>query len=583
MKRIYFTLFVLSTLSIKAQNLIVSADKNPALVGEQIVLKFTINGKATNFKSPDFNGLQVLSGPNPSTQNSYTIINGKSESSSSTTYSFYLKGLKKGIYNITQASINLNGKLIKSKKISIEIVKAKEKSDKQKKSLSDNLFIKVNTSKRNIKVGEQIIVTYSLYTRYDLQNTELSKLPALNGFWVKDLKVSSQFERQVVEGVAYNVAVVKKSVLTAQKKGKLSIDPLELKCDILIQNSRNNRDPFANFFGRNYQTQEEKISSQKITINVTDLPKSPDGFNGAIGNINIKSELDNTTISTNDAITYKVTISGTGNIELIKPLDIYFPDNFEVYDPKISDKIFEGGLKKSYKTFEYLLIPRFKGEYSIPSVNLIVYNTKNKKYEYKKTSEHNIIVKGSLNEEEQSIFKQKTLKKEQIDINHIYQKGFLKKSDNQKFTQRLLYLLIFLPILILIILNIYDITKSKKNKETSSLKNKKANKIAQKRLKIAQKCIKESNFSVFFEEIEKSLWGYFADKFKVDSAKLSKETIAKYFNISKIDKNTEEEFISLLNECEFIRYSPAENKNTQMEIILVKAKNIIIKVETALK
>ena len=120
-------------------------------------------------------------------------------------------------------------------------------------------------------MGEQILVTYKLFTRFELQNPEIASLPSLNGFWTKDLKVSSQFKRDVIDGIAYNVAVIKKSVLTAQKSGKLSIDPLQLKCNIVIQNTNNNRDPFANFFGRHYSLQEELISSKPLTINVSEL------------------------------------------------------------------------------------------------------------------------------------------------------------------------------------------------------------------------------------------------------------------------------------------------------------------------
>ena len=229
--------------------------------------------------------LQVLSGPNPSTQSSYSFVNGKSQNSSSTTYSFYLKAVKEGAYNISPAAITVNGKTITSKAYQLKVVKGNKKNNAQQKALSENLFIKVETSKRNIVVGEQILVSYKLFTRIDLHNTELSSLPALNGFWAKDLKTSSRFKRDVVDGVAYNVATIKKSVLTAQKSGELIIDPMELKCSIRIQNKKNNRDPFANIFGRNYQVQEELIRSKSITITVTDLPSPPYNFNGAVGNM----------------------------------------------------------------------------------------------------------------------------------------------------------------------------------------------------------------------------------------------------------------------------------------------------------
>jgi hypothetical protein len=338
LKKTYLILFLFYSVLNHAQTLKVSVDKNPAIVGEQILVQYSIDTKAEDFKSPNFKGLRVLSGPNPSTQSSYTFVNGKSQSSSSTTYSFYVKATKVGTYNITPAKIKTNGKTINSKSLSLKVVKGKPKDKTQQKIIADNLFIKVDVSKRNITIGEQILVTFTLFTRIDLQNTSVSSLPALNGFWTKDLKVSSQFKRDIIDGIAYNTATIKKSVLTAQKSGKLSIDPIEIRCNLLIQNTQSNRDPFANFFGRNYQTQEEIIRSKSITINVSDLPNPPTNFNGTVGNMRIESEVDNASVNANDAINYKITIKGTGNIELIEPLNIQFPQDFEVYDPKVSEK-----------------------------------------------------------------------------------------------------------------------------------------------------------------------------------------------------------------------------------------------------
>jgi hypothetical protein len=584
LKKLSVILFLLCSAVLQAQTLKVAADKNPAIVGEQILIQYTINTKGNNFKSPNFKGLRVLSGPNPSTQSSYSFVNGKSQNTSSTTYSFYIKAVKEGTYTISPASITVKGKKVQSKGYSLRVVKGSDKSKAQKKALSDNLFIKVNVGKRNIVVGEQILVTYKLFTRVDLHNTELTSLPALNGFWAKDLEASSRFKRDVVDGIAYNVATIKKSVLTAQKSGELIIDPMELKCSIRIQKKRNNRDPFANFFGGGYNVQEEFISSKAIKIKVADLPNPPANFKGAVGKMSIKSTVDNTSINANDAITYKLTITGTGNIELIEPLGIQFPEDFEVYDPKITDRIFEGGRKRSIKTFEYLLIPRYKGNYSIPSASLVVYNPKSKKYTTKKSTSHSLTILASKNNEQESgITNQQQVRTEQKDIHYIFTEGNLHTIKERVISPKLFYTLFFLPILLLILLGIYNKIVRKTDTPSSNWKNKKANKIALKRLKNAQNCINNNDFDGFFEEIEKSLWGYFADKFKVASADLSKETVSSYFQSSAIEDVIESKFIALLDECEFARYAPASNKNAQMDAVLSKAKNIIIEVETALK
>ena len=584
MKRNLLIIFLFCSALLNAQQLKVSADKNPAIIGEQILIQYKIGAKGANFKSPNFKGLRVVSGPNPSTQSSYSFVNGKSQNNSSTTYSFYLKAVKEGTFSISPATITVKGKKIQSKPYTLKVVKGGEKNKAQQKSLANNLFIKVKVSKRNIVVGEQILVSYKLLTRLDLHNTELSSLPALNGFWAKDLEASSRFKREVIDGTPYKVATIKKYILTAQKSGKLIIDPMELKCSIRIQKKRNNRDPFANFFGGGYNIQEEYINSKPITITVVDLPNPPANYNGAVGEMSIKSSVDNTTINANDAITYKLTITGTGNIELIEPLAIQFPEDFEVYDPKITDRIFEGGRKRSIRTFEYLLIPRYKGNYSIPTANLIVYNPKKKQYETKKSSKHSLVILASKNnEQETGSTSQQQVKSKQQDIHYIFTKSNLHTITKQIISIKLFYTLFFIPIFLLIFLWIYTKIIGKTDTSTSDWKNKKANKIALKRLKTAQTCINSNNFDGFFEEIEKSLWGYFADKFKVAIADLSKETVSTYFKSSAIESTIENKFIALLDECEFARYAPASNKNAQMDAVLEKAKNIIIEVETALK
>ena len=584
MKQLSIILFLFCSALIHAQTLKVAADKNPAIIGEQVLIQYTVNTKGDNFKSPNFKGLRVLSGPNPSTQSSYTFVNGKSQSNSSTTYSFYLKSIKEGTYNISPATITVNGKTINSDPLTLKALKGSEKNKQQQKALSNNLFIKVDVSKRNIVVGEQILVTYKLFTRIDLHNTELSSLPALNGFWAKDLKASSQFKRKVIDGVPYNVATIKKSVLTAQKSGDLEIDPMELKCSIRIQKKQNNRDPFASFFGGGHNIQEEFIRSKPVKIKVADLPSPPANFKGAVGNINIETEVDHTIINANDAITYKLIITGTGNIELIEPLDIQFPEDFEVYDPKVSDRIFEGGRKRSIKIFEYLLIPRYKGAYKIPSTTLIAYNNKNKRYETKRSTSHSLTILESKNtEQEIGNSNQQIIQTNQKDINYIFTESNLQDIGKRAMNLKLFYTLFFLPILILIFLWIYHKLIGKTDLNSRDIKNKQANKIALKRLKNAQKCINSADFDGFFEEIEKATWGYFADKFKVEIANLSKDTVSTYFKSSAIDNDIESKFIALLDECEFARYAPASNKNSQMDDVLEKAKNIIIEVETALK
>ena len=573
---LFFGLFITN-----AQTLTVTTDKNPALVGEQILIKFTVNAKAKDFKSPNFQGLRILSGPNSSSSSSYSFVNGESKSEITTTYSYYVSASKEGNYTISSASVNANKKTISSNPLIIKVVKGKKQENN---NIEKNLFITVNTTKKNIIVGEQIIVSYKLHTRLELENTELSQLPNLNGFWKKDLESSSRFKREVIDGIPYNTAIIKKTVLTAQKSGKLEIDPIKVTCSIRITNQRNRRDPFANFFNT-YNVREEIISSKKITINVKDLPSpKPSNFSGGVGNFEISSKTDKNELNANDALTYTIKLTGTGNIELIKPFVIDFPKDFEVYDPKITEKIFQGGNKRSIKTFEYLLIPRYKGNYKIPSYNFSFFDTKQKKYVTKKTQSHSINVLKSNNDENNTTsFSQQKVESVNNDINYIKNSTIFSEKTNQKINLNIIYILFFLPIILMILLSIILSVRNKNPLNLIDKKHKLAKKIASKRLKKANEFLKAKNYDGFYEEIEKSLWGYFSDKFKVDIINLSKDSINDYFTKYEISKDVKNQFIDLINSCELERYSPASNKSEQVNSLLSEAEKIIINVEAELK
>lgn len=479
----------------------------------------------------------------------------------------------------------INNKILQISK-PINNQKTKNTNNNNKKVVSGNqLFINATTNKREIYVGEQIIVTYKLHTRLNnLENYEIPSEPNLNGFWKKDLSISSRFKQENINGVTYLTAVIKKTVLTAQKSGKLTIDPMEVTCNTRVLNQQNRSRSWPNF-GNVYSLKKEFISSRPIVINVSELPNpKPKGFKGAVGEFNISSNIDKIELKANDAITYSIKITGTGNIELIDAMKINFPEDFEVYDPKINDKIIEGGNKRSTKNYEFLLIPRYEGSYEIPSYTFIFFNPKTKKYITKKTSKYNIsVLKSDNNEKGYVPITQQEIIESNKDINYIKIDTVLVKKSDKNQNLKLFYLLFFLPILVIIILRIILFFKKDVITNILDRKHKIANKIANKKLRKASECIKNKNFEGFFEETEKSLWGYFADKFKVQIADLSKESVESYFNDNNIKKDVEIRFIELINHCEFARYAPSNNKDKQMSDILSSAKKIIIDVESELK
>ena len=592
MNKILCILFLAFCLLANAQDLSlnVAVNKNPALMGEKILVEFSIAENAKNFRGPNFNDFRIVSGPNPSTSSSYSFVNGKSQSTINTTYSYLLVAKKIGNLTIGSASVNANGNTYQSNPTIVQIVQNKGNKSTQHNSqntqnISDNqLYIKATTNKRKLYQGQQILVTYKLYTRVDLASTDLVNNPALNGFWTQDIKVNSKFKREIIDGVAYNVATVKKALLTAQKSGELQIDPMEIRTQVRVQKKSNRRDPFDPFGMFNqYSAIEKTIRSKPIKIIVEPLPTpKPTHFYGAVGNIKVNAEVDNATVKANEAINFKLTLSGSGNLALLKPFEIAFPPDFEVYDPKVIDKTFSANTHTSgKKIFEYLLIPRFEGNFEIPAITYTFFNTTTKKYQNIRTAKIPIqVLKGEQKESGANIIAYKEdVKLLNTDIRYIKTNSNLEQKSSFFFRSTLFWILFLSPILLFLVLITYLKIVAKNNGNSILQKSRKATKIAQKRLKNAKKHLNLNEKDLFFEDIEKSLWGYFADKFTVQIAQLSKESIVHYFEKFKIKEATQNQFISLLADCEMARYASSEMENSKMQQILKAAQEIIIEVE----
>ncbi|MBC8265758.1 MAG: protein BatD [Flavobacteriales bacterium] len=596
MKKILFILFLGFCFLAHAQDLqlFVAVNKNPALYGEQIRVEFSIAAKGENFRGPNFKDFKILGGPNPSTSSSYTFVNGKSKSQTTTTYSYFLQAKKVGDLTISSATINVKGKQYTSNAVKIKIVKNNSQKNNNRKNKNaktinnKQLYLTATVNKTKIYQGQQISVIYKLFTRVDLASTEFSKNPSLNGFWTEDLKVSSKFKREIIDGIPYNVAIVKKALLTAQKSGDLKIDQMKIKTQVRVQNNNkrsNHFDPFGMF--NQYSTVEKVLSSNPINIKVEPLPSpKPIHFYGGVGKLKIKVEVDNKSVKANEAINMKITLSGNGNLALLKPFKIDFPPDFEVYDPKIIDKTFSTNTQTNgKKIFEYLLIPRFEGNYEIPAISYDYFNPSTKKYQTIRTNKIPItVLKGDTEESGISnVTNKEDVKLLNTDIRYIKTQTNLEEKGAYFYQSKLFWMLFITPILLFLSLLIYLKIMGKNDTNSIYNKSRKATKYAQKRLKTAQKHLNNDEKELFFEEIEKSLWGYFADKFSVEVARLSKDSVRQYFEKFNIKEQTQNQFISLLGDCEMARYAPSTMQNTKMEELLKSAQEIIIEVESQKK
>lgn len=600
--RIIFT-FVFSVLSVFsfAQKFTVQVSKNRVAVGETFQLVFTLNNGGGNFRPPLLNDFDVYSGPNQSS--SMSIINGAVSQSISLSYVIAAK--KEGKITIGSASVIVDGKTLQTNPVSIEVLANSAAAQNQQQSQQqhnkssavsenngENIFAKTIVSKSKAIQGEQITITHKIYSRYQLVDLRNIKFPDYTGFWSQDVPGNKtiQVTNENIDGVTYQVGVLKRSYLFPQRTGKLEIKPLELECVVRTQSHRAPRDIFEQFFGGGYEDVLVKAKSKSVIIDVSELPKSnqPQSFSGAVGNFSFKAHLSKEKVKANDAVNLIITISGTGNIKLLDPLKISFPEDFEIYDPKISEKIIAGASDVSgSKTFDYLVIPRHKGDYKIEPINFSFYNPSKNKYVTIPSPEFNLHVeKGDVEPASAVTFNPKSKEDVKIlgnDIRYIKTNGVnFAPMNDYFFGSPAFYLGITTPFLAFIGFIILRKKHITQNSDVVAVKSRKATKIAKKRLVVAEQHLKSSNKELFYSEVFKALFGYISDKFNIPLADLSKENITTMLATKNIGISTIQQLIEIIDKCEFARYAPSAVSD-DLSTIYSSTVDVITKIEDETK
>ena len=376
-------------------------------VGEQFKLEYTLNKEGDNLKVPTLEGFDLLMGPSVGQSFYSSNINGKMTQNVTFSYTYILEGTKKGTFQIPGATVIIDGKEYTSNALKIEVVEGSRNSNGNQAATNrpvqpdanatvndNNLFVKVEVSRRSLYMGESLMATIKVYTKVDLVNLGRTKFPDFNGFLAEEVPTPQRIElvREAVDGQIYNVGTIRKVLLYPQHTGEITIEPFELECIVRQRLANGGRSFFDEFFG-NYKDVRAMRRSKPVTIQVKELPQlgKPAGFGGTVGNVTMATSLSADTVNANDAITYKVTFRGTGNLKLLKAPTINFPLDFEVYDPKESRdlNITENGMAGSV-SFEYLIIPRYSGDYKIPAIRFSYFDSQSNTYKTIAGAEYNI-------------------------------------------------------------------------------------------------------------------------------------------------------------------------------------------------
>lgn len=604
MRKLIFLFIALTIFSIRvfADDKISFSASGPdvVVVGEKFRISYKINTqKIKDFRAPSMKGLEVLMGPSRSTFSNTQIVNGAMTSEKGVTFTYVMMANNEGQFSIPGATIVADGEQVISNAIKIKVL-PEEKTETQGGSSAkggnsqtisnQDIFITANATRTKVYEQEAFMLTYKIYTSEPRMSLENVKMPDFKGFHSQEVErpANSTWTQEHYKGRNYYTTVYRQFVLFAQQSGVLPIEPARF--DVAIEKVIQSADPFDAFFngGGNVVAIKKSLTTPIINIDVQALPSGkPAGFSGGVGEFNISSSINSFEVKTNDAITVKLVISGTGNLKLISNPDIKFPESFDIYDPKVDNqmRLTANGLTGN-KTIEYLAIPRHAGSYTIPGISFSYFDLKSKSYKTVTTESYTVnVLKGSGNADQviANFTNKEDLKVIGEDIRYIKLSNADMQDRNYFFFGSFIYWLCYIvPALIFLIFYVLHYKQASENANVAKVRTKKANKVATKRMKLAGKLLSENKKGEFYDEILKALWGYISDKLNIPVAKLTKENVADKLQAKGVDEGLIKEFIDTLNECEFARFAPGD-EHEAMDKIYSSSLSVISKMENSIK
>lgn len=569
------------------------------VMGEMFRLTYTVNGEGKDLRVPELSDFEVLYGPAVSTSYSTQIINGATTSETTNTYTYTLQPKKEGSFNIPPATIKVKGANYTSNALVVKVLPA-DKADEAATSSSvgsgvskDDAFMTINVSKKSVYEQEGFLVTFKLYVRKDIGGIDQPKFPEFTGFLAQEVELpqNKQLVMENYNGKNYGTAVIRQTVLYPQRSGKITIPSGQLDIVLRVPGpARQRSSVFDDFFGSSsYIDVKKTLTTSPVTIDVKPLPSGkPASYSGAVGSFTMTSEISSNNVKTDEAVTVKVKITGNGNIKLVKNPEVVFPNDFEVYDPKVETdiKTTTAGSSGS-KTIEYMAIPRYAGDFEIPAIAFSYFDTKSGSYKTITSEPYKLHVeqgKGGGTAPVVSNFSNKeSVKYLGKDIRYLKVNNIRFIPHNELFFGSFMYYMCYLIPAILFVVFFFIYRKQvKENSNLALVRTKKANKMAVRRLKNAGKLMKENKREEFYDEVLRALWGYLSDKLSIPQANLTKDNVEAELSKYGVDEALIHDFMEILNTCEFARYAPSQASD-EMDKLYEQTVDAIGKMENTIK
>lgn len=591
---LYLFLLAFTSLTAFAQVNFTIIPPRDVVAGQQFRVVYRLsNAQGNSLNAPVISGCDLRYGPSTSTSQSMQIINGQTTSSLTIDYSYVYTASKAGEYVIPAATIQVNGKTMMADAKKFKVLPPDSNSDasqvnaydRQSQTVDrpigkDDIFVRVILNKSSVYLNEAVECTLKLYTKYEaISSFSATSTPTYEGFLVEDVAVQPELNAlEHYNGQNYRTAVLRRYILFPQKTGRLNVTSGSY--DVVVQQLE--RISQGYFYYTRPIEKPVKLNEYTAALNVKPLPSpAPDGFDGAVGNFSISSDLSAENLKTNEAATLTYTISGKGNIKYLKDPQPQFPSEFELYPPShdVNARV-TGSTVSGTSVSEYTFVPQYPGKFTIPEYSFVWFDPSTGDYKSQTVPAFTLDIAKGSGAPRSSEGEAPGIKAKNTDIRHIYLGDKNPSHSHSYLLDSILYWGVYILLtVILIVLAILFNRRNRNRADVGRMRVSNANKVARRHLKNAASCMKSGNNANFYEALLKALWGYFGDKLNLSGSELTRETIAAKLTADGADSSLVKESIDLIDDCEMARYTP-DRPELAPDQLYSKAEKVINSVES---
>jgi hypothetical protein len=594
-KSIFAFILSLFVCPLFAQDIQVNASVSTDVLGVQDQLQFTItvSGKDAGDVEPPrlakIKGFQIVGGPSVSSQ--FQWINGRSSSSKS--FGWILLSEQEGQFTIDPVEVRAGNRVFKTQPLTIKVSGSaspaprrqtspyfpfeRESQPERSQAGVDEIFVTSELDRSSVYPGQQVTLSYLLYTRVGVSGIQIQENPSLNGFWVEDLEVPRNPAgiRKSISGREYMAYLIKKQALFPNAAGKARIPAATFAVSARTA---------SDLFGVFAQNETLLRKTKEISLDVKALPEKgrPAGFANAVGSFNLSSNLDKSEVSAGDAVTLRVKLSGRGNLKTVPDIALPVMPDFTVYSSKRTDNIrpSEEDSIGGEKVWEYVIVPKAPGQQVIPALSIAYFDPQGEKYETATAPALNLKVNpgaggGGGGGPILSGLTKQNLTRQGSDINFIkLNPGDLDPAGERIYASAWFYLLAVIPVVFNIAVFFYQREKTRQASDFVFTRRRRARRMSFARIREAQKAGRIEPRR-FYDEAGSALGGYLCARFNLPEIAVTGDSLERNLAEKSVSENLVREILECLKECDFGRFVSASASPDKMSSLAARIRKII--------